>query len=75
MFSVSERCDTAEVLQQKGCLSSLLEFPVSSLDVQLNDSLGKTGDANQTQIAPQRVLVKLRPGELTYTLEPIIGVS
>ncbi|XP_076159868.1 integrin beta-6 [Alosa pseudoharengus] len=60
-FSVSERCDTADALQQKGCLSSFVEFPVSSMEVQLNDSLGKADDANFTQIAPQRISVKLRP--------------
>ncbi|KAL2087573.1 hypothetical protein ACEWY4_016401 [Coilia grayii] len=69
-FPVSERCDTPEVLQQKGCLSSFVEFPVSSMEVLLNDSLGKNRDANLTQIAPQSIAVKLRPdSEVTFQIK------
>ncbi|KAM7405943.1 hypothetical protein PAMP_000353 [Pampus punctatissimus] len=62
-FLVSERCDTPESLLEKGCVRGQLEFPVSEGQILQDHPLGrKTGDFNSTQIAPQKMTLKLRPG-------------
>ncbi|KAM7424372.1 hypothetical protein PAMA_000627 [Pampus argenteus] len=62
-FSVSERCDTPEGLLEKGCIRGQIEFPVSKGQILQDHPLGrKTGDYNSTQIAPQKMTLKLRPG-------------
>ncbi|MFT7808565.1 integrin beta-6 [Arapaima gigas] len=62
-YSVSERCDTVEVLVQKGCGEEFIEFPRTGVVVQQDDPLGRTDhSANVTQIAPQRLSLSLRPG-------------
>ncbi|XP_063068093.1 integrin beta-6 [Engraulis encrasicolus] len=69
-FSVSERCDTPEILQQKGCSRPFQEFPVSSMEILLSDPLGKNSDGNLTQISPQNIAVKLRPdSEVTFQIK------
>lgn len=48
----------------------MVEFPISSIDVHSNDSLGTGADANLTQIAPQRLSLKLRPNsEVTFEIQ------
>uniref|UniRef100_A0A8P4G5V0 Integrin beta n=1 Tax=Dicentrarchus labrax TaxID=13489 RepID=A0A8P4G5V0_DICLA len=62
-FSVSERCDTLDILLEKGCASGQLEFPVSKGQILQDLPLGKkTGNVNSTQISPQKMALKLRPG-------------
>ncbi|XP_018597004.1 integrin beta-6 [Scleropages formosus] len=62
-FSVSERCDTVEILEQKGCSREFTEFPSTSVLIHQNRPLGKRdASANVTQIAPQRMSLNLRPG-------------
>lgn len=62
-FSVSERCATLDILLEKGCLRDQLEFPVSGGQILENRPLGrKTANANSTQISPQKMTLKLRPG-------------
>lgn len=62
-FSVGERCDTLDVLLEKGCARSYLEFPVSKAQVLQNRPLGKKSESdNSTQISPQKIALKLRPG-------------
>lgn len=62
-FSVGERCDTLDVLLERGCARSYLEFPVSKAQVLHNRPLGKNREFdNSTQISPQKIALKLRPG-------------
>lgn len=62
-FSVSERCDTLDVLLEKGCAQDQLEYPVSESQILQNRPLGKmTNKVNNTQISPQKMALKLRPG-------------
>ncbi|KAK0130550.1 Integrin beta-6 [Merluccius polli] len=62
-LSVGERCDTPETLLEKGCLPDRLELHVSHAEVLLDSPLGRrTGTTNGTQISPQRMALKLRPG-------------
>uniref|UniRef100_A0A6Q2YE29 Integrin beta n=1 Tax=Esox lucius TaxID=8010 RepID=A0A6Q2YE29_ESOLU len=69
-FLVYERCDTPEVLQKRGCLQNQVEFHVTSSEVLQDRPLGKkTGEANTTQISPQKMALKLRPGsEVTFQI-------
>ncbi|XP_028662245.1 integrin beta-6 isoform X1 [Erpetoichthys calabaricus] len=71
LLSVSERCDTPENLWLKGCAESFVEFPVSSAVIQKNESLGAGGEHNNiTQIAPQKLGLKLRPGSgITFQVD------
>uniref|UniRef100_A0A667YCD6 Integrin beta n=1 Tax=Myripristis murdjan TaxID=586833 RepID=A0A667YCD6_9TELE len=62
-FSISERCDTPDSLQEKGCAKAWLEFPVSNSQILQDLPLGrKTSKSNSTQISPQKMALKLRPG-------------
>uniref|UniRef100_A0AAY4C0S4 Integrin beta n=1 Tax=Denticeps clupeoides TaxID=299321 RepID=A0AAY4C0S4_9TELE len=55
----SERCDAPHVLREKGCAAGdALQFPASSLEVRRNRALGR----NSSQISPQGLAVRLRPG-------------
>lgn len=62
-LSVSKRCDTLDVLLDKGCDRSLVDFPVSQSQVLQDQPLGKNS-GNNTQISPQKMALKLRPGTL-----------
>ncbi|KAM6979940.1 integrin beta-6 [Aplochiton taeniatus] len=70
-FSISERCDTTDVLRERGCAGDRLEFPVSNVRVLQDQLLGrKTGNINSTQISPQKMDLKLRPGsEMTFQVQ------
>ncbi|KAG8001295.1 Integrin beta-6, partial [Nibea albiflora] len=70
-FSVSERCDTLDILLEKGCARDHLEFPVSKGQILQDHPLGKkTGNINITQISPQKMALKLRPGgQLTFQVK------
>lgn len=69
-FSVSERCDTLEMLLEKGCGRSQLQFPVSEGRILQDRPLGKNGSFNLTQISPQKMALKLRPGsEVTFQVK------
>lgn len=62
-FSISERCDTPDSLQEKGCAKDWQEFPVSNSQILQDLPLGrKTSKSNSTQISPQKMALKLRPG-------------
>ncbi|KYO46518.1 integrin beta-3 isoform X1 [Alligator mississippiensis] len=56
------RCDWKENLLQNGCKLDFIEFPVSSIKVEKNDSLSDTGsgDTVATQMTPQRIKLILR---------------
>ncbi|XP_077374277.1 integrin beta-6 [Festucalex cinctus] len=70
-LSVSERCDTPEHLLAKGCDGSLLEFPISKGEILQDQPLGKrSGNLNRTQISPQKMALKLRPGsQVTFQVK------
>ncbi|CAL8350881.1 unnamed protein product [Merluccius merluccius] len=70
-LSVGERCDTPETLLEKGCLPDRLELHVSHAEVLLDSPLGRrTGTTNGTQISPQRMALKLRPGsQMTFQVK------
>ncbi|XP_071371827.1 integrin beta-6 [Centroberyx affinis] len=68
-FSVSKRCDTPDSLREKGCVSDRLEFPVSHGQILQDRPIGKKSDnnTNSTQISPQKMTLKLRPGsQMTF---------
>lgn len=60
-FSVNQRCDTPDALLENGCARSQLEFPVSNSFVLQDHPLGRQS-GNSTQISPQKMALKLRPG-------------
>ncbi|XP_008402680.1 integrin beta-6 [Poecilia reticulata] len=63
--SISSRCDTLDSLLEKGCSRDQVQFPVSESQILLDRPLGKiTDDANSTQISPQKMSLKLRPGSV-----------
>ncbi|XP_054627730.1 integrin beta-6 isoform X2 [Dunckerocampus dactyliophorus] len=68
---VHERCDTIDNLLEKGCARSLLEFPISKGQILQDRPLGKkTANMNRTQISPQKMALKLRPGsQLTFQVK------
>ncbi|GLD55977.1 integrin beta-6 [Lates japonicus] len=70
-FSVSKRCDTLDVLLEKGCARGQLEFPVSEGQILQDHPLGKkTGNTNSTQISPQKMALKLRAGgQVTFQVK------
>ncbi|OCT63520.1 integrin beta-6 isoform X1 [Xenopus laevis] len=71
-LDIAVRCDTYEVLQSKGCPAESIEFPDSKLKVLRNKPLTEGAQENSsdaTQISPQKLLLKLRPGrELTFQI-------
>ncbi|CAJ1049496.1 integrin beta-6 [Xyrichtys novacula] len=69
--SVSKRCDSLDSLLEKGCAQDQLEFPVSKSQVLLDHPLGKkNGNVNTTQISPQKMSLKLRPGsQVTFQVK------
>ncbi|XP_012729890.2 integrin beta-6 isoform X1 [Fundulus heteroclitus] len=69
--SVSERCDTLDSLLEKGCSRDHLQFPISESHILQDRPLGRsTSDANSTQISPQKMSLKLRPGsEVTFQVK------
>ncbi|XP_028257326.1 integrin beta-6 [Parambassis ranga] len=70
-FSVTERCDTLDILLERGCDRTQVEFPVSKGQILQDRPLGKqTANANSTQISPQKMVLKLRPGsQLTFQVK------
>lgn len=61
--SSASRCDLKENLLNGGCSSSAVEFPSSTLAIQKDDPLSDSGSAaDVTQIRPQKIHMKLRPG-------------
>uniref|UniRef100_A0A8C4NN09 Integrin beta n=2 Tax=Dicentrarchus labrax TaxID=13489 RepID=A0A8C4NN09_DICLA len=71
LFPRDERCDTLDILLEKGCASGQLEFPVSKGQILQDLPLGKkTGNVNSTQISPQKMALKLRPGsQVTFQVK------
>uniref|UniRef100_A0A3P9LA71 Integrin beta n=1 Tax=Oryzias latipes TaxID=8090 RepID=A0A3P9LA71_ORYLA len=70
-FSVSQRCDTLNSLLEKGCDRTHIYFPVSEAQILQDRPLEKKpGAGNQTQISPQKMSLKLRPGsEVTFQVK------
>uniref|UniRef100_A0A674PK13 Integrin beta n=1 Tax=Takifugu rubripes TaxID=31033 RepID=A0A674PK13_TAKRU len=70
-FSVGERCDAPDALLVKGCARSYLEFPVSKAQVLQDLPLGKKSEThNSTQISPQKIALKMRPGsQVTFQVK------
>ncbi|MGH0159601.1 UNVERIFIED_CONTAM: hypothetical protein FKN15_037756 [Acipenser sinensis] len=73
-LSNSKRCDNLTNLLMKGCPEDLIEFPVTKVVIQKNESLGGGGgqknNRNVTQIAPQKITLKLRPAnEVTFQVD------
>lgn len=62
--SSTSRCDLKENLLDGGCVGSAVEFPSSSTRIveekPLSDKASGTGDV--TQVRPQKLHIKLRPG-------------
>ncbi|KAG8432378.1 hypothetical protein GDO86_016858 [Hymenochirus boettgeri] len=71
-LDIAVRCDTREVLRSKGCLKTYIEFPDSKLEVLRNKPLTEGVQENSsdvTQISPQKLSLKLRPGrEVTFQI-------
>ncbi|CAN9505422.1 unnamed protein product [Ophioblennius macclurei] len=64
--SGTSRCDLKENLLNDGCSETALEFPVSSLNVQMDEPLSNKASGTAvdvTQIKPQKLHMKLRPGD------------
>ncbi|XP_069328350.1 integrin beta-6 [Eulemur rufifrons] len=62
---VGERCDTPANLLVKGCLLNFVENPVSQIEILKNKplSIGRQKNSSDiVQIAPQSLILKLRPG-------------
>ncbi|KTG36109.1 hypothetical protein cypCar_00018944 [Cyprinus carpio] len=70
-FSIDERCDTPEVLVQKGCSGEFVEFPVTNVKILKDQGLGKSaGHTNVSYIAPQKMHLQLRPGsQLSFQIQ------
>uniref|UniRef100_A0A3Q0QRK6 Integrin beta n=1 Tax=Amphilophus citrinellus TaxID=61819 RepID=A0A3Q0QRK6_AMPCI len=69
-FSVTERCDTLDGLLEKGCARDQLKFPISRSQVLQDQPLGrKKGNANSTQIFPQKMVLNLRSSEVTFQVK------
>ncbi|XP_043931055.1 integrin beta-2-like isoform X2 [Protopterus annectens] len=58
----SVRCDTVTKLNERGCTSTDAIKPDSAVILKENNPFGKSG-ATVTQLQPQHVEVKLRPGQ------------
>uniref|UniRef100_A0A8C5QYT6 Integrin beta n=1 Tax=Leptobrachium leishanense TaxID=445787 RepID=A0A8C5QYT6_9ANUR len=69
-MDIAARCDTPENLQTKGCPINHIQFPVSKIDIVTNRPLTEGTQKNSsdvTQISPQKLVLKLRPGnEVTF---------
>ncbi|XP_064419812.1 integrin beta-6 isoform X2 [Latimeria chalumnae] len=67
------RCDTAENLLSNGCKIKLIESPVSKVEVLRNELLSTKSQKSSkdvTQISPQKLDLKLRPGsQLTFRVD------
>ncbi|XP_064183464.1 integrin beta-6 isoform X1 [Anguilla rostrata] len=62
-FSVSQRCNTPQSLMHMGCAEEFVEFPVTSTLIHEDVLVGQRNDSdNFTQMSPQRISLKLRPG-------------
>uniref|UniRef100_A0A3P9JHQ5 Integrin beta n=1 Tax=Oryzias latipes TaxID=8090 RepID=A0A3P9JHQ5_ORYLA len=69
-FSVSQRCDTLNILLEKGCDRAHIYLPVSEAQILQDRPLEeKPGAGNQTQISPQKMSLKLRPSEVTFQVK------
>ncbi|XP_036041625.1 integrin beta-6 isoform X1 [Onychomys torridus] len=65
LSGVGERCDTPANLLAKGCQLPFIENPVSQVEILQNKPLSigrQTNSSDIVQIAPQSLLLKLRPG-------------
>ncbi|XP_040297556.1 integrin beta-6 [Bufo bufo] len=72
-LGVPARCDTPEVLLSKGCPANHIEFPLSKVETQrmspLTEGAHKNSD-HTTQITPQKLVLKLRPGNsITFQVD------
>ncbi|KAM8934441.1 integrin beta-6 [Pelodytes ibericus] len=71
-LNTGARCDTTDALLSKGCTINHIEFPVSKVEAVTNKPLEEGVQNNHsypTQIAPQKMLLKLRPGsEVTFQI-------
>nr|XP_045003486.1 integrin beta-6 isoform X1 [Jaculus jaculus] len=68
---VGERCDTPANLLAKGCQLTFIENPVSQVEILRNKplSIGRQKNSSDiVQIAPQSLILKLRPGS-EHTLQ------
>ncbi|XP_069472449.1 integrin beta-6 [Ambystoma mexicanum] len=65
-FGLGERCDTPGNLLAKGCNFRFIEFPTSDIEILQNKDLGPGihggNSSDVTQIAPQKMILKLRAG-------------
>ncbi|XP_053327689.1 integrin beta-6 [Spea bombifrons] len=72
-LDIAARCATVETLLSKGCLISHIEFPVSKIEITKNKPLTEgvqKNNSHATQIAPQKLVLKLRPGnEITFQVD------
>lgn len=70
-ISVSKRCATPDILLEEGCARDQLHFPVSGGEILQARPLGKkTASVNSTQIHPQKMSLKLRPGsQVTFQVK------
>lgn len=65
LSGAGERCDTPENLLAKGCQLPFIENPVSQVEILQNKPLSVGRQKNSSdivQIAPQSLVLKLRPG-------------
>lgn len=63
---VSERCGTREELLLLGCPQEFIQFPVNTMELLADRPLGKSaGPTNMSYISPQKMVLDLRPGEMS----------
>ncbi|XP_041118344.1 integrin beta-6-like isoform X2 [Polyodon spathula] len=73
-LSNSKRCDNLTNLLMEGCPEDFIEFPVTKVVIQKKKSLGggrsQKNNRDVTQIAPQKMTLKLRPAtEVTFQVD------
>lgn len=65
--TLTSRCDFHQNLQRRGCEAEYIEYPTSGISIRRNMPLSSTGSSvnryEMTQIMPQDLSLKLRPGE------------
>ncbi|XP_070693758.1 integrin beta-5 [Pempheris klunzingeri] len=68
--TLTSRCDLSQNLQKRGCEARSIEYPTSSISVLQNMPLSSKGSGssqyNVVQIMPQKISLRLRPGDQTW---------
>lgn len=66
---MTSRCDFSRNLEKRGCDVRSIEYPTSSISILQNMPLSSEGSGSRydvVQIMPQKISLKLRPGDRTW---------